>query len=99
MNFNSYIITFFYQKAHSMKNAVKFTFLVNYKLNYEIELQLSYIREFDGIITNNSIFIDLMQYALICNMLQHYFHTLSGRTGSALVWHSEGHTFAADSVQ
>ena len=24
---------------------------------------------------------------------------LSGRTGSALVWHSEGHTFAAHSVQ
>ena len=26
-------------------------------------------------------------------------YTLSGRTGSALVWHSQGRTFAADSVQ
>ena len=27
------------------------------------------------------------------------FHTLSGRTGSALVWHSEGRTIEADSMQ
>ena len=27
-----------------------------------------------------------------------YIHTLSGRTGSALVWHFEGGTFSADSV-
>ena len=26
-------------------------------------------------------------------------YTLSGRTGSALVWYSEGRTFAAHSVQ
>ena len=26
-------------------------------------------------------------------------YTLSGRTGSALVWYSEGHTFAARLVQ
>ena len=28
-----------------------------------------------------------------------YIHTLNGRTGSALVWHSEGRTIEADSVQ
>ena len=29
----------------------------------------------------------------------HTFYTLSGRTGSALAWNSEGHTFASQSVQ
>ena len=31
--------------------------------------------------------------------ITYYYHTLSGRTGSALVWYSEGRRFAPHSVQ
>ena len=36
---------------------------------------------------------------LLATRVNNRLLTLSGRTGSALVWHSEGRTFAADSVQ
>ena len=48
-----------------------------------------------------NVFHKLSQLCNVTNEIDfcRFFHTLSGRTGSSLVWHSEGRTIEALSVQ
>ena len=64
-------------------------------INFHISLITKrFFRSFDHHIDKTVAPCELLQDIRGCYTLR-----LSGRTGSALVWHSEGRTFAAESVQ